>query len=126
MGDTMIIDAHDDYEDLAKTLHGRIRGTDQEYIICAANWYKVPTSKSEHLPKNIDYGIVVCGRRHHNIFATVAKISEDFMHDTKGVCEQGFLTSKDRWVDRKDAGLIAYQAGQTTDLRKQLFSEDLY
>jgi len=122
----MIIDAQDDYEDLAKRLHGRIRSTDQEYIICAANWYKVPTSKSEHLPKNIDYGIVVCGRRHHNIFATVAKISEDFMHDTKRVCEQGFLTSKDRWVDRKEAGEIAFKAEQTTELRTCLFSEDLY
>lgn len=122
MGDTMIIGAHEEYEDLAKTLHGKIRGTDQEYILCAANWYKVPTSKCEHLPKNIDYGIVVCGRRHHNIFATVAKISEDFM----SLCEQGFMTSKDRWVDRKEAGQIAFKAGQTKELRKILFSEDIY
>lgn len=115
-----------DYEDLATDLHRKIRGTSSEYILCAANWYKVPTSKSEHLPKNIDYGIVVCGRRHHNIFATVAKISEDFMLDTRTFCEQGFMTSKDRWVDRNEAGEIAFKAGQTTTLRTPLFSEDLY
>lgn len=54
-----------EYEELTEKLHGRIRGTSIEYILCAANWYKVPTAKDEHLPKNIEYGVVVCGRRHH-------------------------------------------------------------
>jgi len=40
--------------------------------------------------------------------------------------EQGFLTSKDRFVNRKEGGEIAYAAGQTSNLRKTLFSEDLY
>jgi hypothetical protein len=39
---------------------------------------------------------------------------------------QGFLTSDDRFVDRKEAGEIAFKAGQTECLRDCLFSENLY
>lgn len=115
----------EDYEDLATTLHGRLRGTDQEYILCAANWYQYPM-KSEHQPVNIDCGFVVCGRRHHNIFMITSILDDDSTLERNKFCEQGFLTSKDRWVDRKEAGDIAFKAGQTKELRKVLFSEDLY
>jgi len=43
-----------------------------------------------------------------------------------GENEQGFLTSKNRFVDRKEGGEIAFAAGQTEKLREMLFSEDLY
>ena len=39
---------------------------------------------------------------------------------------QGFLTSDDRFVNRKEAGQIAFDAGQITKLTECLFSEDLY
>lgn len=111
-----------EYEELATTLHSRIR--EEEYILCAANWYKYPMG-SDHQPVNIEYGFVVCGRRHHNIFMITSICDESILERNK-LCEQGFLTSKDRWVDRKEAGEIAFKAGQTTELRKILFSEDLY
>ena len=39
---------------------------------------------------------------------------------------QGFLTSQDRFVDRKEAADIAYKAGQIKDITDCLISEDLY
>ena len=39
---------------------------------------------------------------------------------------QGFLTSKDRFVTRKEAAQIALDVGQITEPVDILFSEDLY
>jgi hypothetical protein len=39
---------------------------------------------------------------------------------------QGFLTSDDRFVDRREAAKIALAAGQVKEELKVLFSEDLY
>lgn len=116
------------YEELATQLHGLIRTSSIEYIICAAIHFE-DGKKHEHQPKNIESGFVVAGRRHHNCFMTVVdcrggdvdKELRNFKEE-----EQGFLTSKDRFVNRKEGGEIAYAAGQTADLRKCLFSEDLY
>jgi hypothetical protein len=41
--------------------------TDQEYILCSAIWYKNTQFELMHQPKNIQFGMVLCGRRHHNI-----------------------------------------------------------
>ena len=38
----------------------------------------------------------------------------------------GFLTSKDRFVERKEAGEIAFKAGQIKELTGHLYSEDIY
>lgn len=38
----------------------------------------------------------------------------------------GFMTSKGRYVDRKEAAEIAYNAGQTDEKKSCLYSEDLY
>ena len=96
------------------------------YIICAAIWFK-DGKKHKHQPRNIDSGFVVAGRRHHNVFLTVADI-KDVPYKDYGYSEniQGFLTSDDRFVNRKEAGQIAFDAGQTAKLTECLFSEDLY
>ena len=96
------------------------------YIICAAIWFK-DGNKYSHQPKNVDSGLVVCGRRHHNCFLTVADI-KDVPYKDYGYSEniQGFLTSDDRFVNRKEAGEIAFKAKQTEKLEDCLFSEDLY
>ena len=39
---------------------------------------------------------------------------------------QGFVTSDDMFVEREEAGVIAFKAGQTKELKEILFSEDLY
>lgn len=101
----------------------------QEYIICAAIWFK-DGSENKHQPKNVDNGFVICGRRHHNCFATAfllhgKKITAEY-NELKGTAVQGFVTSKDRFVDRKEGAAIAYSAGQTDKPETILFSEHLY
>jgi hypothetical protein len=92
----------------------------KEYIICSAIWFDDGV-KHPHQPKNIDIGYVVCGRRHHNCFQIQFMI--DINHIER---EQGFLTNTDRFVDREEAGQIAYDAGQITEKNNFLFSEDLW
>lgn len=95
----------------------------QEYIICAAIHFD-DKLKHEHQPSNITSGYVVCGRRHHNVFVTANIIC--FGNVKPNPDKQGFLTSKDRFVNRKEAGDIAFAAGQITEPTNCLFSEDLY
>jgi hypothetical protein len=97
----------------------------KEYIICAAihvNNGKVYV----HQPKNITTGFVICGRRHHNCFATLSLINDE--PKDKLVMIQGFLTNEDKFYNRSDSYKIAVESGQTIDdsAAKTLISEDLY
>lgn len=96
-----------------------------EYIICAAIWFK-DGKKHEHQPNNINSGFVVCGRRHHNCFCIASVCLADSYSEAKGTGVQGFLTSKDRFVDRKEGGEVALKVRQITKATNCLFSEDLY
>jgi hypothetical protein len=116
----------------------------QERILCAAIWYK-------HLPLQRDYqksavncneGIVLTGYRHGNVIRTMAALTGlrtvDFGADSVGDHEQGFLTNLNRFVDRKEAYKIAFEADQIIGPNKghaeneigltseDLYSEDLY
>lgn len=100
----------------------------KEYILCSAIWFD-DDIKHIHQPKNIETGFVLCGRRHHNcigLLEIINKRTADFVINGKRKYIQGFLTSLDRFVDRKEGGKIAYDAKQTNKLEKSLFSEDLY
>ena len=94
-----------------------------EYIICAAIHLKTEDT-FPHQPVNIEKGMVVCGRRHHNCFVIISNLDSDFFNvkDKK----QGFMTSKDRFVDRTEAGKIAFGAGQIKKMTDTLMSEDIY
>ena len=105
----------------------------KEYILCAAIWYKdIPLQKVIEgvLPKNCDRGLVVLGHRHGQCMWTMSSLtglrSVTNAEDGVGEYEQGFLTNTNRFVDREEGGQIAFDAGQTKDLRTTLFSEDLY
>jgi hypothetical protein len=105
----------------------------KEYILCAAIWYKdIPLQKviDGVLPKNCDRGLVVLGHRHGQCMWTMSSLtglrSVTNAEDGVGEYEQGFLTNKNRFVDREEGGKIAFDAGQTEDLRTTLYSEDLY
>lgn len=100
----------------------------KEYILCAAIHFDDGINHI-HQPKNITSGIVICGRRHHNCFTTLLIIGSNF----KDVCiknnTQGFLTSYDRFVNRKEALIIARENNQLLedkDNKEILISEDLY
>ena len=99
------------------------------YIICAAIWFK-DGNKYSHQPRNVDSGLVVCGRRHHNCFLTAFELNGgkkiEGLNEVNEKAVQGFLTSDDIFVDRKEGGQIAFKAGQTSTLKDCLFSEDLY
>ncbi len=107
-----------------------------EFIICAANYYNDGIVRV-HKPKNIEIGFVTCGRRHHNCISTFAQIVgfpySDEAHKIHLTEEQGFLTSYDRFVSRKEAYKIAFAADQIqgpNNGREEnsigLTSEDLY
>lgn len=94
----------------------------KEYILCAAIHY-LDDIKHTHQPKNIKTGYVLCGRRHHNCIANAAIFG---LKITRSNAIQGFITNLDRFVDRKEAGQIAFESGQIKKKTSCLFSEDLY
>jgi len=67
--------------------------------------------------------LVYCGLRHANVLWQSKLVSRDPDH-------QGFLTSKGRFVDRKEALKIALENDQVVDRTQirgeNLYSEDLY
>lgn len=100
---------------------GGVNMENKEYIICAAI-HMLTEHKVEHQPKNVEKGFVVCGRRHYNAIITASMVKEfDLINHI-----QGFMTSYDRFVDRQEAGKIAFEAGQITKQTGKLTSEDLY
>jgi hypothetical protein len=114
-----------------------MRNDQQEYILCAAVWYKeLPMVRPEVLdnrgfrPYNVDKGVVISGWRHGNcIYQMVAITGLRSIPAEAGEEEQGFLTNKNRFVDRQEGWAIAYAAGQIDQSRGEtgtLYSEDLY
>ena len=105
-----------------------------ERILCAAIWYKELELKMPEVlqprgysPYNIDKGVIFCGWRHHNCMyqkIAVTGLKESLTGDNV----QGFLTSKNRFVDRYEGNTIAINAGQApkNSPGDRLFSEDLY
>lgn len=104
----------------------------EEYILCAAIWYKDLDLKDPSVlkpwgfrPYNVNRGIVFSGWRHPNCLYQMVAITG------KRQCEvgeeiQGFLTNKNRFVDRKEGAEIAYTSGRTSEKKHLLYSEDLY
>lgn len=97
----------------------------KEYILCAAIKRLEPINvtaynyKSFSKEKDDIYSIEI-GRRHNDIMARFGKTIVDPR-------QQGFYTSYGRFVDRKEALLIAKEAGQIKETDSEfLFSEDLY
>lgn len=108
----------------------------RERILCAAVHFDDGKVRV-HQPRNIATGIVICGLRHHNCFATASFQGwcdpAQYWRDSDGKrprAIQGFLTSEDRFVDRAEAAGIARAAGQVDRARvaedDDLISEDLY
>lgn len=107
-----------------------------EQIICAAIWYQdLVLIRPEVLegrgfrPFNVDKGIVFSGWRHHNcLYQMVAMTGKRECEVGESI--QGFLTNKNRFVDREEAMQIALKVGQVEEGKtyneNRLFSEDLY
>ncbi len=104
----------------------------KEYILCSAIWYKELELKVPEVlringfsPFNIDTGIVFCGWRHPNCLYQMVALTGKKNYEA-GESVQGFLTSKNRFVNRAEGGSIAFKSGQTKELKNRLFSEDLW
>ena len=111
-----------------------------ETILCAAIWYKDLKPKFDNpnqLPKNIKQGVVICGHRHHSCISilnvTTGLRSVETGESSVGKNIQGFLTNKNRFVDRREAFQIARQAEQILKgspvygfESAELHSEDIY
>lgn len=108
----------------------------QERILCAAIWYD-DGKKYIFQPSNIQSGIVVSGLRHpHCKIILMSWLYPEWQNNSlqnqlkievnnKEI--QGFLTSKSRFVDRKEAAEIWIKQGNKLEYSsKELFSEDLY
>jgi hypothetical protein len=112
----------------------------REYILCAAIKRKNTKNCTKHYYSNDIYDIEI-GYRHCDIFTRFGEEVSNKLED------QGFYTSKGRFVDRKNAMFIAWNAGQVSndvalkcDIKKlkeindyelmdyinKLYSEDLY
>lgn len=88
---------------------------DQERIVCAA--------------LRIEDGLYVCGVRHGDDIMRAQYRAMGYSH-THGM-EQGFLTSKRRFVDRTEGLRIALDANQVIEksgnpTSTELYSEDIY
>jgi hypothetical protein len=92
----------------------------KEFIICAAI-------------KHGDTGKIYYGHRHnHCLEASNGELS--WKLNRQEICKieriQGFITSKNRFVDRKEALIIALENNQIIDKKEirgtELYSEDLY
>jgi hypothetical protein len=113
-----------------------------EFIICAAIWVN-DKKIHEQQPEGIETGFVICGRRHHNCYQTIKDllgidVSSYFTKlnysDEDYRLHQGFVTSNDRYVGRKEAWIIAKSNNQIRiglnavqdETEAILISENLY
>jgi hypothetical protein len=104
-----------------------------ERILCAAIWYKdIPLHRdfdnSILRPVNTMTGVVFCGYRHtHCMYTMIAVTGLRSVESEVGRNVQGFLTSKNRFVGRKEAAKIFTACGGNLNYSStELYSEDLY
>jgi hypothetical protein len=103
-----------------------------ERILCAAIHYDDKVNY-DYSPQGINTGFVICGYRHNNCIEILKVIYKESSNVPKGLVRksvQGFLTSKNRFVTRKEAFKIFFpEPGHKQpfdSLNDELFSEDLY
>ena len=108
----------------------------KEFILCSAIHFK---NGAETTVCGVEDGVIICGRRHSDCYATLKGIvdyySDDaYLHLHLNRDEQGFLTSENRFVSRKEAWDIAKENGQIkfgleaseNGELSELISENLY
>jgi hypothetical protein len=102
----------------------------KEFILCSAVHFK-NGANTEVI--NIDSGVIICGRRHRDCYVILQGLTGHYGNDLDSDREnQGFLTSFNRFVDRKEAFKIAKTNQQIihkmfdNDEEGELTSEDLF
>lgn len=108
-----------------KRLQEHLNNGQVEYIMCAANW--IDDGVEHHYqPYNIGTGLVFCGWRHPCIFSQYANLFS-FKEYSK-FTTQGFLTTKNRFLTRKESLDLVKSNGQLKNpiIGGELTSEDLW
>jgi len=98
---------------------------EREYIMCAANW--IDDGKHyTHKPFNISTGVVISGWRHYQINEISNVLFPTWIYGKHTT--QGFLTNKNRFLNREDSLKLVKQNGQLTKplIGSVLTSEDLW
>ena len=108
-----------------KRLQEHLNNGQVEYVMCAANWVNDGVEYM-YQPYNIETGIVLCGWRHPCIFAQCVKLPKFKEHNDN--TEQGFLTTKNRFLTREEALELVKSNGQLKHpmIGGVLTSEDLW
>lgn len=98
-----------------------------EIPIIAAIWYCSLPKEEWNFTGDVDYGLVVTGFRHGNIISMMSKLTGKRSPEL-GEHIQGFLTNKNRFVDREEAMNLMLENTDKIDFinKRELFSEDLY
>lgn len=96
---------------------------EQEKVLCATIWVKGEVKHTQQ-PNNIEGGFVVSGYRHSSCLEILGFTGIEY----KNKSVQGFLTSKNRFLNREEARKLVLRNGQVkkTIIDGELFSEDLY
>ena len=101
---------------------------EQEKVLCAAIWINDGV-KYDLQPTNINTGFVICGWRHGCCIEQFKAWCGDVKNKpSASIQTQGFLTSKNRFLNRIEARNFVLKTGQleTTEFDDELYSEDLY
>ncbi|MBS1960755.1 MAG: hypothetical protein JST04_00960 [Bdellovibrionales bacterium] len=102
----------------------------KEYILCAAiHWDNINALNEDLRASNKDNGLTSIGYRHVNCMELLNKLTEGYYYNIANLT-YGFLTNTNRFVDRKEAYIIAKAANQIIEPIDHdmgiLTSENLY
>lgn len=96
-----------------------------EKILCAA--YHINDGiQYDNMPYNISEGFVITGYRHDNCLSIYKDIKGSDVDTENTIITAGFLTNKNRFLNRVDAAKVAFNAGQIKEPVSALISELLY
>lgn len=97
---------------------------EKERVLCAAIWYK-DFDAPVHTVTNLNKGVVMCGFRHGLIIGQCTQLLGKRQFEM-GKYVQGFLTTKNRFLDREEAHKLFKDNGGIPEFKDELYSEDLY
>ena len=87
------------------------------------NVMKIVSSAIKFQITGSDYFHILCGKRHCDVFNLMRSLGITY---NKLTYESGFMTDRNKFVDRRTAKIIAQSAGQIIRHSAGIHSKDLY
>ena len=95
-------------------------------VVRTVRYFQFSVSASYRQLMPVPGGVVLCGYRHPHIISQLSVMTGE-RHGTVGKYTDGFLTNKNRFVDRIEGGKLWVSNGNELKFHPtKLFSEDLY